>query len=52
METTITGKLAEIVEMDGKPFGFVVITQHTREVPCQPAFPGDDHYDWKMEDLL
>lgn len=51
METQITGILTEIVERDGKPFGFVLMTRHTHEVPSEPAFPGDDHYVWEMEDI-
>ena len=52
MEATVAGKLAEINDVEGKPFGFAIMTEHIHEVPCEPAFPGDDHYYWKKDGIL
>jgi hypothetical protein len=51
MEARVTGKLVEITDVKGKPFGFTLATDHIHEVPCAPAFPGDDHYDWEREGI-
>ena len=49
MEERVQGKLAEVIDVEGKPFGFVLKSQHIHTVPSEKLFPGDDRWDWEFE---
>ncbi len=51
MESNINGRLVKIIDTEEGAFGLVVQTEHWHQVPCAPAFLGDDHYEDKLEKI-